>query len=67
MLDSTILKPGEEQFETFYPHRGSKCFYQYDYRDLDGELFSTVKTTLEFCREAKDVWLNRKMMGGEDE
>lgn len=49
---------GEEQYEAF-THRG-KEYYQYDYRDTDGELFGCVKHTLEECRENRDEWLKNK-------
>ena len=37
-----------------------KIYYQYDYRHLDGELFSTLQETLELCREKRDKWLQAK-------
>ncbi len=37
-----------------------KTYYQYDYRHTDGELFTTLKPTLEQCRELRDKWLNEK-------
>lgn len=37
-----------------------KKYVQYDYRDTDGELFSTVQKTLQQCRVARDKWLNAK-------
>jgi len=46
---------GQEQFEEF--HHNRKTFVQYDYRTPDGELFSTVKPSLESAREAKENWL----------
>lgn len=62
MLNPQALKPGEEQHEAFTSHIGrkSKRMVQYDYRHTDGELFSTVKPTLEACREAKDTWLSKR-------
>jgi hypothetical protein len=39
-----------------------KVYYQYDYRHMDGELFSTLKETLEECRAGRDQWLNKKEM-----
>jgi hypothetical protein len=35
-------------------------YYQYDYRHTDGDLFSTVKPSLEECREQRDKWLQGK-------
>lgn len=53
---------GEERYEQFthrFVRRGS-TYFQYDYRDFDGELFSTVAPTLERCRTLRDQWKNRK-------
>lgn len=63
MLDPKNLSNGGEQYEKFkrrLSSRKSKTFVQYDYRDTDGELFSTVKPTLDACRAARDEWLNSK-------
>lgn len=63
MLDPKNLSNGEEQYEEFKRRRGlreRKALVQYDYRDTDGELFSTVKPTLDACRAARDEWLNSK-------
>lgn len=49
MLDPKNVKNGEEQSEAFT--RGSKRYCQYDYRDLDGELFSCVRENLHECRK----------------
>lgn len=49
MLDPKNVKNGEEQSEAFT--RGGKRYYQYDYRDLDGELFSCVRDNLSECRK----------------
>lgn len=58
MLDPKNVGNGEEQYEQF--RRGRKMYVQYDYRDTDGKLFSTVKPTLAACREARDEWLRSK-------
>jgi hypothetical protein len=62
MLNPQALKPGEEQHEAFISHIGrkSKRMVQYDYRDNDGTLFSCVRMTLEDCRNARDIWLEKK-------
>lgn len=49
---------GVESYET-YIYR-NKTYYQYDYRNTDGELFSCVAPTLEKARQRKDVWLKTK-------
>lgn len=63
MLDPKNIGNGEEQYEEFERRcrsRERKTFVQYDYRNTDGELFSTVKPTLDECRAARDEWLNSK-------
>ena len=61
---STTRTPGQEQYEYFYgPKRmgltgRKRC--QYDYRDIDGELFSCVAASLEAARAKRDEWLARK-------
>ena len=55
---STTTALGEERSEIF-KNRGKK-YIQYDYRDVDNELFSTVQKTLQQCRVARDKWLNAK-------
>ncbi len=54
MLKSRTLLPGCEQYEHFI-QRG-KGLVQYDYRAVDGELFSCVKPRLAQCREAMVDW-----------
>lgn len=56
---STCTALGSEKFEKFSVAHGKK-YIQYDYRDTDGELFSTVKPTLQQCREERDKWLHNK-------
>lgn len=59
---STTTQLGTEQYEGFelgYGRRAKKLI-QYDYRHTDGELFSCVKTSLEACRAARDLWLSKK-------
>ena len=48
---STCL-PGEEQYEEY---KGRKV--QYDYRTIDGTLFSCVDISLENCRTKRNKWL----------
>jgi len=57
----SVCKSGEENYTTFRPeHRPNTVFYQYDYRRKNGELFSTVASTLEQCREKRDRWIQEK-------
>jgi hypothetical protein len=63
MLDAKGLSNGAEQYERFNVKiRGNKWAQrmQYDYRDLDGELFSTIQKTLYDCHKAKDEWTAKK-------
>lgn len=58
MLDPKNIRNGEEQYEEF--ERRRKIYVQYDYRDVDGKLFSTIKPTLDECRATRDEWLKNK-------
>ena len=51
---------GEEKFETFKMRSNRKTYIQYDYRTMNGDLFSCIGTTLEQCRKKRDAWLERK-------
>lgn len=52
---------GHEKFEKFnLPGRNKGTAYEYEYRDTDGSLFSTVKKHLHLCRDARDMWLAGK-------
>ena len=59
---STTTQLGTERYENFELRWGIKAkkLIQYDYRHTDGELFSCVKTSLEACRAARDLWLSKK-------
>ncbi len=59
---STTDAPGQEQHEIFTRKVGRqrKTYCSYDYRHIDGALFSCVKPTLEACRAARDEWLAKK-------
>lgn len=59
---TTTKTPGQEQYEKFSRRIGrkTKTYYGYDYRDLDGELFSCTRPTLEACRKARDAWVKAK-------
>ena len=58
---STTKGLGEEMYIKccLGAYRG-KIYYQYDYRHLNGELFSTLRPTLEQCRKERDEWLKKK-------
>jgi hypothetical protein len=53
---------GQEQYEWFSRKVGgkSKKYCSYDYRHIDGELFSCVKPALEECRVLRDEWLQKR-------
>ena len=55
----SVCLPGQEKYETFTARvNGRVCKYvQYDYRGVDGKLFSTVASKLETCRARRDAWL----------
>lgn len=63
MLDPKELKPYSEQFEEFVPSHlpklPSSIRVQYDYRSLEGKLFSCVAKTIDEAREKKRLWLLR--------
>lgn len=60
MLDPKNIGPEEEQHEYFKDRVNRKRRCQYDYRDSDGTLFSCIRTTLEDCRRARDLWLSKR-------
>ncbi len=60
MLDPKNLANGQEHYEKFRSRITKKPAVQYDYRDINGELFSCVKSSLEKCRAARDKWLEQR-------
>jgi hypothetical protein len=60
MLNPKNLKSGEEQHEYYIDKVTKKRRCQYDYRDDDGELFSCIRLTLEDCRLARNIWLDKR-------
>lgn len=59
---STTNGLGQEQYEPFTLRIRNKRVkrVQYDYRHTDGELFTTIQTSLKACREKRDEWLKSK-------
>ena len=59
---STTQALGQEQIEKCTFRAGGKRVsrYQYDYRDVDGTLFSCVKRTVAEARAERDRWLEAK-------
>jgi hypothetical protein len=60
MLNPKNLTNGQEQHEAFNSRATRKKAVQYDYRHIDGELFSCVKPTLDACRQARESWISKK-------
>ena len=60
MLNPKDCQNGQEQFKSW--ERNRKTYIQYDYRDIDGELFSTVKGSIKECRQARNEWLSKKQV-----
>jgi hypothetical protein len=58
---TTLYGIGKEHFEPFTRRIGRKVkeFIQYDYRHIDGQLFSCVKPTLKECVEARNKWIEK--------
>lgn len=57
----TTKNLGSENYQTIkLAAMPRKTFVQYDFRHTDGELFSTVASSLEICRKRKDEWLENK-------
>jgi nuclear transport factor 2 (NTF2) superfamily protein len=57
VLNPSNIKPGEEQSEKYYSYFSKSDRFQYDYRDLNGKLYSACGKTLE---EAKEKALESK-------
>jgi hypothetical protein len=57
----SVCRKGEENYRTFNPvHRPNTVLFQYDYRNKNGTLFSTVASTLEQYRAKRDKWIQAK-------
>jgi hypothetical protein len=56
---SSTCAKGQENYEVFTNRlfHCSKTLVQYDYRHTNGKLFSCVKSSLENCKIARDLWL----------
>lgn len=60
MSEPSLLLPGKEDYCNYYSMIMKKEMVQYDYRDVDGELFSCVTKDLEEARSKKEEWLKNK-------
>lgn len=57
----SVCRSGEEKYtKCVLGASWGRVYYQYDYRHTDGELFSTLKETLDICRAERDKWLQTK-------
>jgi hypothetical protein len=56
----STCKAGEEQHEVV--KKGTTHFVQYDYRHIDGELFSVCAVNLFVARKQRDEWLAKRDM-----
>lgn len=58
----SVCQPGCENYVAFKMRLGRKNVkrIQYDYRTEDGELFACVGTSLDDCREKRDMWLAKR-------
>jgi len=58
----SVCPAGSENYEVFSTRlRGQRVKrVQYDYRTQDGELFSTVASSLTECRHRRDEWLSKR-------
>lgn len=58
----SVCPAGSENYEIFTTRlRGKRVKrVQYDYRTPDGELFSTVASSLTECRHRRDEWLSKR-------
>jgi len=55
--------PGEEQYEDYYSAIFRGWRVQYDYRTLEGKLFSCVAKSLVEARIRRDEWLQVQAQG----
>jgi hypothetical protein len=60
MNSPNFLEIGKEQFEKYYSRISKKYFFQYDYRHLDGELFSCVANDIEEARKKRNEWIDKR-------
>jgi hypothetical protein len=51
---------GSEQYEEYYDRFARKNKVQYDYRTLDGKLFSCIASTIEEAQARKNTWLAKR-------
>ena len=56
-MNASYCNRGCEQYEEYYSRTVNKMLVQYDYRNLDGDLFSCIASDVEDAREKRDAWL----------
>ncbi len=57
----STCESGREKHETFWAC--GQTFVQYDYRDVNGELFSCVGWTVYDCRRRREEWQQSRLTG----
>jgi hypothetical protein len=57
--------PGEETWETYFSKVLRKNLTEYNFRDMDGDLFTTVAPTLREARRRRDQWLRENREDGD--
>lgn len=55
-MDAHNLKPGHEQKEVFYSHIARKRLIQYDYRHINGDLFSCIAKDSMDAHDKRARW-----------
>jgi len=65
-LNPRNLAPGNGQYEWYNSALCGRHVprVQYDYRAMDGTLFSTVAKTLEEARDRKNQWVLKRIIVG---
>jgi hypothetical protein len=59
-MDAAELPKNAEQYVYFQDRHTATEQCRLEYRDKDGELFATIRTSLLRCRETRDAWLMKK-------
>lgn len=60
----STCQAGREQYEHYTQRLGRKVYnlVQYDYRHINGELFSCVAPSLEEARARRDRWMKTQSL-----
>jgi len=64
VMGCSTCKIGDERYEVFQTGgRRRKKYVQYDYRHVNGKLFSCVGVSVEACRKKRDNWIDEMNHG----